>query len=418
MRILQLAQFYPPVIGGEERHVYNLSGALARLGHDVHVATLQVDGDPAAPGAPAADQPGVSVHRLDSVGRRVPSLYAASDRPLALPLPDPVVTRALHRVVAEVRPDVVHAHNWIINSYLPLPVARRLPLVYSLHDYSHVCATKRFMHDELPCSGPELGKCGPCADGHYGRGKGRVISATVRGGRPARNRAVDVFTPVSTAVARGNLLDEQDLPWEHVPNFVPDELVAAEQRPRDPELPAGPYFFFAGDLSREKGVATLVEAYERLPEATRPALHLVGRPDDGLPERLPAGVTVGTFWAHDRVVNGFQHALAAALPSEWPDPCPTTVLEAMALGAPLVTTHLGGIADMVRPEESALVVPPGDPTALAAALGRVAADDDLRSRLRLGAAADVQRFLRDSVARQLVGIYTRCLTDRGTAAPA
>ena len=46
------------------------------------------------------------------------------------------------------RPDVVHAHNWIINSYLPLAAARRLPLVYSLHDYSHVCPTKRLMYLE------------------------------------------------------------------------------------------------------------------------------------------------------------------------------------------------------------------------------------------------------------------------------
>ena len=47
------------------------------------------------------------------------------------------------------------------------------------------------------------------------------------------------------------------------------------------------------------------------------------------------------------MVSGFAHARAAVLPAKWPDPCPTTVLEAMALGAPLVTTHMGGIADMV-----------------------------------------------------------------------
>ena len=46
MRILMLAQFYPPTIGGEERHVRNLSAALARRGHDVTVATLQQSGLP------------------------------------------------------------------------------------------------------------------------------------------------------------------------------------------------------------------------------------------------------------------------------------------------------------------------------------------------------------------------------------
>src|ERR1700760_1378492 len=136
MRVLQLAQFYPPVIGGEERHVRNLSVALAARGHDVHVACLDVGG------APPQEDPGVTVHVLPNVGVKVPALYPTADRPLSLPLPDPVVTRALRRLVEEGRPDVVHAHNWIITSYLPLAAARRRPLVYSLHDYSHVCATK------------------------------------------------------------------------------------------------------------------------------------------------------------------------------------------------------------------------------------------------------------------------------------
>jgi Glycosyltransferase Family 4 len=46
MRILMLTQFYPPIIGGEERHVRNLSATLAELGHKVTVATLWVPGAP------------------------------------------------------------------------------------------------------------------------------------------------------------------------------------------------------------------------------------------------------------------------------------------------------------------------------------------------------------------------------------
>ena len=190
MRVLMLAQFYPPVIGGEERHVRNLSLELAARGHDVHVACFDV-------GRPPVSDPGVTVHALPNVGARVPALYPTADRPLALPMPDPYVSRALSRLVPSVRPDVVHAHNWIINSYLPLAAARRLPLVYSLHDYSHVCPTKRLMFmDDEPCSGPGLRKCFACTTKWYGAGRGPVIQSMVRTGRPIRNRVVDVFTPV------------------------------------------------------------------------------------------------------------------------------------------------------------------------------------------------------------------------------
>ena len=399
MRVLQLTQLYPPVIGGEERHVRNLSTALAGRGHDVHVATFDTDA-----GAPQAD-PGVTVHPLDNVGRRVPRLYPVADRPLALPVPDPLTARDLARVVREVDPDVVHAHNWVVNSYLALPAAYRRPLVLSLHDYGHVCATKRLMHEGSTCSGPGLTKCPPCAGEHYGRGRGEVVWAAVRTGLPARRRAVDLFTPVSRFVAEANRLDEDDSRYEVVPNFIPDDLLDVGERgvPRDPDLPEGGYLFFAGDLSAQKGVTTLVEAYRRLPEGSRPPLVLVGRPVDPLPD-VP-GLEVHRGWDHARVVSGFHHALAAVLPSEWPDPCPTTVLEAMALGAPLVTTHEGGIADMVDPERSALVVPAGDVSALAAALVRVSRDEALRTQLREGARERVREFVQSRVAERFEGLY-------------
>ena len=393
-----LAQFYPPVIGGEERHVSNLAVELAGRGHDVHVACLDV-------GRPPQQDPGVTVHALPNVGVKVPALYPTADRPLALPVPDPLAARALSRVVADVRPDVVHAHNWIINSYLPLAAARRLPLVYSLHDYSHVCPTKRLMYlgDEL-CSGPGLRKCFTCSSDWYGAGRGPVIQSMVRSGRPFRNRVVDVFTPVSNFVGHANQLDEQGVRWQVVPNFVPDALLSLGALPRDPGLPESDFFFFAGDLSDQKGVPTLLAAYDRLDPATRPALLMVGRQAMDLPS-LPAGARAEQKWDHERIVSGFRHARAAVLPSKWPDPCPTTVLEAMALGAPLVTTHMGGIADMVTDQESALVVPPGDVAVTAAALARIASDAELGSRLAARAQVEVRRYLQSRVAADFEEIY-------------
>ncbi|WP_205472209.1 glycosyltransferase family 4 protein [Nocardioides sp. SYSU D00038] len=393
-----LAQFYPPVVGGEERHVRNLSCELAARGHDVHVACLDT-----AAGPPQQD-PGVTVHALGNIGQRVPALYPTADRPLALPVPDPVVTRGLKALVDRLRPDVVHAHNWIVNSYLPLRAARALPLVQSLHDYSHVCPTKRLMFEDEPCSGPAPRKCFTCTTDWYGAGRGPVIQAAVRGGRPVRNRAVDVFTPVSRFVGEANRLDEQGVRWQVVPNFVPDALTELDALPRDPALPAGDYLFFAGDVSDQKGVGAILGGWQRLDPATRPELVLVGRESMDL-TGLPPGVTRHDKWDHERVLSGFQHALAALLPSKWPDPCPTTVLEAMAVGAPLVTTHMGGIADMVVDGESALVVPPGDAAATGAAMARMVAEPDLRARLAARASVEVRRYLQSRVAADLEGIY-------------
>ena len=103
----------------------------------------------------------MTVHLLPNLSVKVPALYPTADRPLALPAPDRYVSRGLSRLVAALRRDVVHAHNWIINSYLPLSAARRLPLVYSLHDYSHVCPTKRLMFEDAPAPGRGCGSASP-----------------------------------------------------------------------------------------------------------------------------------------------------------------------------------------------------------------------------------------------------------------
>ena len=398
MKILMLAQFYPPVIGGEERHVRNLSIELAKRGHDVHVACLEVHQPP------VVDE-GVTVHVLDNVGVHVPSLYPTADRPLALPIPDPLASRGLARVVAQVQPDVVHAHNWLINSYVPLAGARKLPLVYSLHDASHICPNKRLMFKgEEPCSGPGLRKCFTCTTDWYGPGRGPVIQSMVRTGRPLRNRVVDVFTPVSRFIASACDLDGQGLRWQVVPNFVPDSLVSRTDLNRDPALPRGEYLFFAGDLSDQKGATTLLAAYAKLDPLTRPELLMVGNKQLDLSE-LPAGARAEENWDHERVLSGFRHATAAVLPSKCPDACPTTVLEAMALGTPLVTTHMGGIAEMVTHEESALVAPPGDAEATAAALSRVMGDPGLRARLSAQASIEVKRFLQSRVAADVEELY-------------
>lgn len=120
MKVVLATQTYAPVIGGEERHVQNLAGWLAAHGHDVHVATQALDGRTSAD----LDDRGVQIHRLASASARMPILHVDSGRPHALPVPDPILTRELSALTCRIKPDVVHAHNWIVNSLLP-PGSRR-----------------------------------------------------------------------------------------------------------------------------------------------------------------------------------------------------------------------------------------------------------------------------------------------------
>ena len=272
MRILMLTQFYPPIIGGEERIVQDLSVELARRGHEVAVATLWHEGF-----QDYEIDRGVRIFRIHSTTQRASWLYSETQRRHAPPWPDPEATWALRRVITQVQPEIVHAHNWFMYSFLPLKWQSPARLVVTLHDYSLSCAKRRMVYQGAPCSGPSLSKCLACSKEHYGLAKGiptalghRLMSRVGRG-------MVDMFLPVSTAVASGNGLVGSSLPFQVIPNFVPDELDGdrVDTEAYTVQLPDEDFILFVGDLSRDKGIHTLLNAYATLKDA--PPLVLIGR---------------------------------------------------------------------------------------------------------------------------------------------
>ena len=95
----------------------------------------------------------------------------------------------------------------------------------------------------------------------------------------------------------------------------------------------------------------------------------------------------------------------------WIDNSPNGVAEAMAIGMPIVSTNVGGIPSLVGDAQQGLLVPPGDPWAMAGAIRRLADDPELADRLAAGARETAaRRHDPASVAETLVGIYRQILS--------
>jgi glycosyltransferase involved in cell wall biosynthesis len=400
---MMLAQSFAPIVGGEERVVEDLSRELVARGHDVSIATLQQPGD-VTPGEVA----GARVHALRSSTYRVTRGHQDTERRHAPPAPDPETVLDLRRVLDRERPQIVHAHNWIAHSYLPLARRSHSALALSLHDYGLVCATKRLRRHENVCSGPAPVKCEVCASGHYGPAKGLVAAFGTRAFGPRLRRHVDVFLPVSSTVEELCRIREDEAS-RVIPNFIGELPEPDLGDPRLEELPDEPFILFFGDATTDKGAWHLANAYLRLDDP--PPLVLVGRSYiDELTEH-PRILATGA-WPHQLAIEALRRSLFTVAPSLWPEPFGLVALEAAAAGKPTVASDIGGLRDIVADGETGFLVPPGDRPALTAAMQRLIADEGLRERLGAGARERASTFSPDAIVPQFEGAYELAIAGR------
>jgi glycosyltransferase involved in cell wall biosynthesis len=198
---------------------------------------------------------------------------------------------------------------------------------------------------------------------------------------------------------------------------IPNGCDVPDAFPEPASPGAEPRVLYAGQLYPWKGVDVLVEAMARVPRARLVILGgLSGEPDmervralveaRGLSPRtdLPGSVP------HPQVASELTRASVVIVPylrsamSE-SHTSPLKAFEAMAAGRPLVVSDLPSSREFLKDGENALLVPPGDPLALAQAIERVLADPCLADRLARSAFGDAPRYSWDARARALVDLF-------------
>src|SRR5207247_8341195 len=139
----------------------------------------------------------------------------------------------------------------------------------------------------------------------------------------------------------------------------------------------GPTLVFAGRLTAQKSLDLAIEAARR----AGVALAIAGDgPDREALERLGHARFLGPL-PRERVLELFHAGDAALLSSSWEN-FPHSVVEALAVGTPVIATRTGGVAEVVADGENGIVVEPDDLDALTHAIERFFADSELEARLR------------------------------------
>jgi len=297
--------------------------------------------------------------------------------------------RGMAEVVDEFRPDVVHLHNvyhHLSPSVLSPLARRRIPTVMTLHDYKLACPTYRFLDKGEVCQACLGGHFTQavrrrCKDGSLGSSAAMATELALHTGFGVYNHVQVLLCPSRFMVGRmaaAGVFPER-LRW--LPHFVVPAPEARGPRGR---------IVFAGRLSAEKGVDTLISAVGRAGPGVR--LDVAGDgPDRQRLEQLAKTATadgqvqfVGRL-EQKEVGDLIAAATAVALPSRWYENQPMIVLEAFARGVPVVASDIGGIPELIRHGLDGLLVGPGDVDGLAGALSSLVGD---RTRAeRMGRAA-------------------------------
>jgi glycogen synthase len=151
---------------------------------------------------------------------------------------------------------------------------------------------------------------------------------------------------------------------------------------------------YVGRIDPRKGIDTAVDALAALPDPA--VLEVVGSGDAehlaALRSRAGSRVRFAPLVERPRLPGVYAGADAVLFPVSWAEPWGLVPLEAMAVGRPVVATGMGGSGEYLRDGENCVLVPPGDPAAVAAAVRRLAEDRALRARLREGGFETAARY--------------------------
>ncbi len=316
----------------------------------------------------------------------------------------------LRRLLDETQPDLCHAHNiyhHISPSILGLLKQRGVPVVLTLHDLKIACPAYQMLASDGICERCRHGRLynvvrHRCIKDSSALSAIVMVEAIVHRMLGSYRDCVDRFVVPSRFYA--SKLAEWGFPAEkfrHVPNFV--------DAPRyEPDFTPGERLLYFGRLAPEKGLHTLVRATA----AVHGKLSIAGiGPEFESLRRLVAETGADVeflgYLSGAKLHEAVRSARAVVLPSEWYENAPMSVLEAYALGKPVIGARIGGIPELIHNDVTGFQFESDDEVSLAAILERVAVSSDARlaEMGRAGRAWVEAEFTAEVYLERMLAVY-------------
>ncbi len=318
--------------------------------------------------------------------------------------------RKIERLIDEEKPELAHVHNvhhQLSPSILFALKSRGVPVVMTLHDFKLICPSALLMSGGRPC---EL-----CVGNRYYNAlfkrcvKGSLGTSLVACVEAYANRLHRAFVKgVASFIAPSRFLKDKmvragfdDQRIIHLPNFVYPERYA-------PVFKGDRKLVYCGRLSREKGLPTLLRAVT----GTSVRVDIIGEgPEErDLKESIQRfgleNVALKGYLSGDRLIEVVSEASAVVVPSECFENCPMSILEAFALGKPVIGAKIGGIPELVSHGTDGFLFEPGNAADLRSAISRIVENPRLSGEMGRRGREKVERYYGPGVHyERLMDVY-------------
>ncbi len=331
MRIAQISSYFPPYPGGQERHVYELAGGLADMGHTVTVITSR---------NPEGDGPGEVNYEVI----RLPCRQVGTD----------ALTFSLGKALKRIDAELLHVHSPLsIISTLASVYGRRTPVLVTYH-----------------------------GDYHKSSLGGNILKSL-------RNHIQLPFVlrnarmVVTLTEHDSELLVGFGIPRERIEVIRPGlDIKKFGSNPRSRQ-PQGMRILYVGRLVHEKGVMELITAFKELTEQVKGVELIVAGKGPALQDMvgLASGLGIGgrvrfLGWVpHVNLINLYNEATMLVLPS-FSEGLPYAVLEAMAAGRPVISSDVSGMRELITHGVNGLLYDISERGALVKAMLRLVGDPE------------------------------------------
>ena len=345
------------VSGGPERYYFNIKEVLEREGHGVVPFSVKSSRN--------VDAGKYERYFLDIVDdevyfaqskKKTPKMILKSFSRMFYSLE---AKRKFGQLLDDEKPDLVyimHFHNKISPSIIDAAKKRGVPVVHRISDFQYMCPNALFYNDRT-------GVCEDCLKGKYLsciRNKcvlnSTVYSAIKLAAKTLHDairitKKIDAFVVPSSFTLKK--LDEYGISKEklnHIPTFFNLKEI-------NPEVSYEPFFLYVGRIEKQKGLMTLIKAFEN----TKYKLKIIGFSNDGYEDELKNYLKgkvhhiefLGRM-SFEEIIPYLKSCLCTIVPSEWYDNFPNVILESFAYKKAVIATDFGSLPELVENGQTGL----------------------------------------------------------------